>query len=289
MTPDIQNFREVLPLSSNQTPLLPHVPTRIIGKPRRGPLMLERLCISGASGNANDWIINDIEVDGISQLGVKNLPGALFSLRGIIPGGKHALSCLYFRGLDMIEQDSEVAITVTYIGSNSRGESFFASIVGDPPPQRPTVLPIVTKKRLLPTVATTITAMLDQSLAIDTLEIEGTGSRGGAADWIVNDIRIDGTSLFTLSGDVPGDVFATSAIENFVRFPPGRRIELIVTYIGINEDGCGFTARFLGTVVRDNLQQPPPDVHAVMHTSGAAHSEEVIARCNWRAPYVQPE
>jgi hypothetical protein len=291
MKSDIQSFREVLPLSSHQNPILPHVPTRIVGRPKQGALMLERLFISsaGTSGGENDWIVNDIEVDGVSQLQVKNLSAALFSTRGIVAGGKHALSCLYFHGLDVIERESEAAVTVTYIGSNLHGAALFASIVGDTPPQRPTVLPIATTNTLLPTITTTITAVLDRPLAISMLEIENTDTDNGAADWIVNDICIDGTSQFMQSGDVPGDMFATDAIDSFVRFQPGTRIELIVTYIGFNESGCCFAARLLGTVVRDDLQQPPPDVRAVIQTSGMILAEEVIAHCDWRAPYVPSE
>jgi hypothetical protein len=118
------------------------------------------------------------------------------------------------------------------------------------------------------------------------LEIEDTGTDGGAADWIVHDIRIDGSSQFTRSGDIPGDMFATNAIDSFVKFHPGTRIELLVRYIGCNKSGCCFTARILGTVVRDNLEQPPPDVRTIIRTSGEERDEEVVARCDWRAPYV---
>lgn len=73
--------------------------------------MLERLVIANTLGAEHDWIINDLEINGVSQLEVKNLSGALFA-------------CLYFRGLDVIERKSEVAVTVTYSGSNPRGEYF---------------------------------------------------------------------------------------------------------------------------------------------------------------------
>lgn len=252
--------------------------------------MLERLFISsaGKAGGTLDWVINDVEVDGVSQLAVKDLSGVLFSPRGVVAPDKRASSGFYFRGLDVIEQESEVAVTVTYVGSNPLGVPFFALIVGDSPPQRPTVLPIATKKRLLPTVPTTITAVLDRPLEIDSLEIEDAGTAGGAADWVVNDVRIDGTSQFTMSGDIPGDMFALNAIDGFVKFRPGTRIELLVTYIGLDKEGCCFTARVLGTVVRDDLEQPPPDVRAVVRTSGQDLDEEVVARCDWRAPYVPP-
>jgi hypothetical protein len=297
--------RHILPLNSG-APVMPHVLTRIVGRPKQGALMLTHFIISnaGTEGGAQDWVINDIEVDGISQLKMKNLSGALFSTgRSLIAGSKHASAILHFQGLDVIEQESEASVTVTYVGSNPLGCPFFGAITGDDPPQRPTVLPITTKKTLLPTVTTTITAVLDRSLEIGMLEIENTGTDGGAADWIVNDIRIDGTTQFKQSGDIPGDMFATGAVDSFVKFHPGTRIELSVTYIGLNEGGCCFTARILGTVVRDDLlQRPPPDVHAIIRTSegcGMSRSrgnyyaapegsidEEVIARCNWRPPYV---
>jgi hypothetical protein len=289
MKSDIQPFREVLGISSGN-PVMPYVPTRIVGRPKRGALMLERLVISsaGTAGGARDWIINDIEIDGVSQLEVKDLSGALFTTRGIVAGGSHAFSYLNFHGLDVIERESEVAVTVTYIGSNSLGVPLFASIIGGTPSQRPTVLPIATKKTLLPTITTTITAVLERPLEIGMLEIEDTGTDGGAADWIVNDIRIDGTSQFLQSGDIPGDMFATNAIDSFVKLHPGTRIELLVTYIGLNKSGCCFAARLLGTVVREDLQQPPPDVRVSIQTSGEALAEEVVARCDWRVPYVQP-
>jgi hypothetical protein len=270
--------------------------------------MLERLYISG-TGSTKDWIVNDIEINGVSQLEVKNLSGDLFALRGVVTGGRRASSDLNFSGLDVIESESEAAITVTYVGPNPHGQPFFAMILGNPPPQRPTVLPITTKSTLLPTAAVSITAMLDQVLDVCMLEIEDTGTSGGSADWIVNDIRINGISQFHQSGDVPGDLFSNSAIDSFVKFQPGAHIELVVTYIGLNEDGCCFSARLLGTVVRDNITQPPPDVHATLQVTELPRSgrmgtlqttdlargvkmgpdEKVVGRCNWRAPYVPPD
>ena len=270
------NHSEVLPLSSDRN-ILPHIPTLLVGRPLQGPLMFEQLVIE--LGPPHDWIVNDIEIDGVSQLKLKNLSGALFSAGGVV--ARSAKSRLSFSGLAVIEQDSEVAITVTYVGSDSQGAPFCAVIVGDAPPQRPTVLPITTKKALPPKLPVAITAELDQLLAVDMLEIED------GVDWIVNDICIDGTSQFKQSGDIPGDLFSTSGgIDNFVKFDPGKRIELIVTYIGLDEGGSCFTARLLGTVVRDDLQQPPPDVHARIRT--ADEEEHVVARCNWRSPYVRP-
>jgi hypothetical protein len=84
-------------------------------------------------------------------------------------------------------------------------------------------------------------------------------------------------------------MFSTTAIDSFVAFRPGKRIEIDVTYIGLEAKGICFVGRFLGTVVRDDYNQAPPDVRAIVRTSGQGDlGEEVVACCNWRAPYVRP-
>jgi hypothetical protein len=279
--------REVLPFLCT-TCITPRVPTRIVGRPKNGPLMLERLFLSpaGTPGGTRDWVVNDVEIDGVSQLSVKDLPGTLFSPRGIVAEGKRRMSEIYFSGLDVIECESEAAVTVTYVGPNPEGAPLFAAIVGKPPPQRPTVLPIATKKAVAPTATTTIRAILDAPLKIEMLEILDEGTEGGAGDWIVNDLRVDGTPQFTQSGGIPGDMFSTRAIDS-VKCQPGKEIEIAITYIGLKAEGACFVANFLGAVVRDDYDQPPPDVRAIVRVSGEDDfGEEVVARCNWRASYV---
>lgn len=106
------------------------------------------------------------------------------------------------------------------------------------------------------------------------LLIREDGTPGGAADWIVNDLRIAGRSQFVQSGDLPGSMFGTSSIDNFVSLEParqGNRIELRVTYIGPNADGAVFNGQLIGSVygsavdaVRGNvLPIHPPHVVVV--------------------------
>ena len=271
---------QVLSLSSEKR-VQPRTPTRILGKPKHGALMFERFHVG--AGRANDWIVNDIEIDGASQLSVKDLPGALFSGRGIVAGSRHAGSELHFAGLAVIERESEVAITVTYVGAHPEGMPFFGTIIGGPPPQRPTVLPIATRKPIPLSVKTTINVRLDAPLMIEMLEIEN-GREG--VDWIVHDVRVDGASQFAQVGPIPGDMFSCSAIDSFVAWLPGKQIELDVEYIGLEAGGSCFVGSVHGTVVRDDLNQPPPDVRAVVHATNdpaEAAGEEVVAHCNWRA------
>lgn len=83
----------------------------------------------------------------------------------------------------------------------------------------------------------------------DQLSISNAGTAGSAADWVVNDIKVEGRSQFCQSGDVPGDMFATNAISSFVRFNAvggGMDVDLIVTYVGKNENGCPFFGALSG-------------------------------------------
>lgn len=95
--------------------------------------------------------------------------------------------------------------------------------------------------------------------------ISHAGTAGGAADWIVNDIKISGLSQFVQSGNVSGAMFAANAlsdpneVEKFVRFKPVQitkdDVVVVVTYIGLNEKGCPFFGALVGTAV-DNARWP---------------------------------
>ena len=104
---------------------------------------------------------------------------------------------------------------------------------------------------ILPTQSAQITAR-PQRVAFrpERVFISAAGTSGGAADWVVNDIKIGNRSQFSQSGDVPGDMFATNAIDGFVSFETAQTamdVVLVVTYIGLNESGCPFFASMVGT------------------------------------------
>lgn len=70
-----------------------------------------------------------------------------------------------------------------------------------------------------------------------------------APDWIVSDILIDNASQFAHSGDIPGELFAEGAVDNFVRFDTvaaGARVEVIVSYVGSDPEGGVFSAELRG-------------------------------------------
>jgi hypothetical protein len=127
------------------------------------------------------------------------------------------------------------------------------SLVQDPGPDRAgrEVLPMSTGVAILPTQSAQITAR-PQRVAFrpERVFISAAGTSGGAADWVVNDIKIGNRSQFSQSGDVPGDMFATNAIDGFVSFETAQTamdVVMVVTYIGLNESGVPFFASIVGT------------------------------------------
>src|SRR5512143_1505735 len=128
-----------------------------------------------------------------------------------------------------------------------------AAVVDAPLPTQANrdILPMSTGVPILPTQSAQITGR-PQTLVfkIGRFVISNAGTAGGAADWIVNDIKIGNRSQFVQSGDVPGDLFATNAIDTFVRFDAAQTamdVVVVTTYIGLNESGCPFFSAMLGT------------------------------------------
>jgi hypothetical protein len=128
-----------------------------------------------------------------------------------------------------------------------------AAVVDAPMPTQANrdILPMSTGVPILPTQSAQITGR-PQTLVfkIGRFVISNAGTAGGAADWICNDIKIGNRSQFVQSGDVPGDLFATNAIDTFVRFDSAQTamdVVVVVTYIGLNESGCPFFGAMVGT------------------------------------------
>lgn len=73
---------------------------------------------------------------------------------------------------------------------------------------------------------------------------------GDPGNWIVNDVKARGKSQFAQPGDVPGEMFASAAIDCFLRMEavgPGMDFDVFVTYVGPKEDGVPFVCAVIGT------------------------------------------
>lgn len=110
------------------------------------------------------------------------------------------------------------------------------------------LLPLSSKGPVLPGATTVVQGEVKRSFRAERLFIASAGTDGGTADWIVNDVKVDGKTQFAQPGDVPGDMFASGAIDSFVSFAACReKFELIVTYIGSNPEGVHFYAAAIGS------------------------------------------
>ena len=77
------------------------------------------------------------------------------------------------------------------------------------------------------------------------------GRDGSAADWVINDIRIGLNSQLAQGGDLPGDMFAPTAIDALVGMEmeivqAGQVFQMIVTYVGSAPEGAPFLCSIVG-------------------------------------------
>jgi hypothetical protein len=81
--------------------------------------------------------------------------------------------------------------------------------------------------------------------------IASSGTRGGARDWWLRSIHVDGRELLKKPG-ISGKYFATNAVWSDVcwRIRPGCRIVMVVAYVGKKRRGCPFIAAFIGMRAR---------------------------------------
>lgn len=112
------------------------------------------------------------------------------------------------------------------------------------------VLPLSSSQRIEANKSEIITGRVNNTgFWPERLIIGSSATPGGAADWAVNDLKSGGKSLFSQSGDIPGDMFTTNSTHGFVTFKPVKPntlVEIIVTYIGLNPEGCAFQCAMLG-------------------------------------------
>lgn len=113
------------------------------------------------------------------------------------------------------------------------------------------ILPMSSGVNILPNTSAQITSRpQDVAFRPERVIIGAAGTSGGAADWIVNDIKVGNKSQFSQSGDVPGDMFASTTIDSFVSFATVQTamdFVMLVTYVGANESGAPFYCSVLGT------------------------------------------
>ena len=113
--------------------------------------------------------------------------------------------------LDHVHKGDEIALIVSYDGKNPEGEIFFGSAIGS---ARTEPLIAIETPALRKTTITVTPTNTDR-YSLRTMEMQGD-----AHNWHVHDIRIGGVTQLSQAGSLPGDLFASAAIESYVSIAP---------------------------------------------------------------------
>ncbi len=110
--------RVVLPMSSGVN-ILPNTSAQITSRPQTVAFRPERMIIGG---NAGDWIINDIRINGKSQLRRgTDIPGEMFSATTID-------SIVSF---ETVQVAMDFVVLVTFVGASDSGAPFICGVLGN--------------------------------------------------------------------------------------------------------------------------------------------------------------
>ena len=125
-------------------------------------------------------------------------------------------------------------------------------LIEEPGPDRAgrEILPMSSgTQAILPNHSASITAR-PQRVAFRPERVFISENGDGAANWLVNDILIGNRSQFSQAGQIPGDIFATTAIDSFVSFETAQTamdVVMVITYVGPTSDGQPFYGAIIGT------------------------------------------
>jgi hypothetical protein len=73
---------------------------------------------------------------------------------------------------------------------------------------------------------------------------------GRPNEWIVNDVKVGNRSQFAQSGDIPGEMFASTTIDGYVSMETVQTamdFVMVVTFVGDTQEGAPFVCGVLGT------------------------------------------
>jgi hypothetical protein len=150
------------------------------------------------------------------------------------------------------EPTREVTISAIAIDGKELDFGAPAMILSDPGRSSREVLPLSSGILIRPGQTAEITARPQRvSFRPDRFFVAGTGTPGGAGDWIVVDIRIGNRSQLSRAGEISGEMFATSAIDAAVSFDvvqTAMDVHVLVRYVGPIEEGVPFYGSMAGVV-----------------------------------------
>jgi hypothetical protein len=205
--------RILLPLSS-EGPILPgrSVSVPITARSQIATFWPDRLLIK----NAASWSIQQLTVenktgDKHSLIETANQDGAAFSYATWQPLPAREVLC-----------GDAVVLAATYCGSSAKGERFEATLFGweDGLPAKATSRSSstgsthnagrISERATSPEARPAQTIRLPWTITTPALFVDRV-TIANAEDWVINDIRVRGTSIFVQSGDVPAAMFSEAA------------------------------------------------------------------------------
>ena len=112
------------------------------------------------------------------------------------------------------------------------------------------VLPFSSGVPVLPGQSVQLVARPQVDLLCKRFLVSFASSPNGAADWIIEDIRINARSQFIQPGALPGDMFASDAIDAYMTFHTlalaNMDITVVATYVGTITEGVPFFGSMVG-------------------------------------------
>jgi hypothetical protein len=191
--------------------------------------------------DATDWIVNDVLLGGRSlftQSG--DLPAELLSSRDVLQIGR-------------LDRDDELALVMTYVGSDYDGAELVCRVRGT----------IKSREHLPPSTLLPMSSYVNIPLNTSAQIVSrardlipgGCGFQArhvvvrDPADWVINDVKIGRVSQFAQNGDVPGVAFSGGDPVAFDPIQVGVDVTMVVTYVGASASGAAFVCGLAGDVV----------------------------------------
>ncbi len=222
--------RVPLPMSSGII-IMPHQSAQITARSQLGAFFPDRLLIkNGHHWNIEDSLqLGDCSEAAFSPIGAGGRSGAAFSLAEWCPLLPQERLC-----------GDKIIMGITYVGPNKGGEPFEAALFGwDGPPPKAGVGyhedgARVSERAKSPEVRANETVKLPLRIAAPSLFVDRL-TIAYAKNWVVNDIRVRGKSIFVQSGDMPGEMFSTEDTSNTTLGPLAKKdiVEVVATYVGL--------------------------------------------------------
>ncbi len=206
--------------------VLPGQAAQITARPQLDAFWPERLLIK----NSDRWDIHQLTTENskTSLIKTSSCTASAFSLDAWQPLASQEVHC-----------GEEIVAVVTYTGPNEQGECFEATLFGwdgCPPTQaaKPNITSSserVSERAESKAVSTNETVEMPLTITSPALFVDHL-TIADAKDWVVNDVRTRGKSIFVQAGELPGEMFLDSVPVILEPLAADDRVEVVATYVG---------------------------------------------------------